>query len=181
MSTNTPHIQARQVGVMSWLSPSVTIRESHIVGKGLFATEPIKKDAIVAIKGGHIVPREVFLALKSSCQIASLQIAEDMYVCPLVESEIPHVMNYINHSCNPNMGLRGQLFTVAMRDIEVGEELTADYCIAYTESEFEIDCTCGAVGCRGRISSDDWQIPSLQKKYNGYFCQYLADKIDGIV
>ena len=166
---------------LSWLSPAVEVRKSAIAGRGLYAIERLKKDEIVAIKGGHIVPRAVFLSLSHACQVASLQISDMMYVCPLTDDEIPAVMNYVNHSCNPNLGLRGQLFTVAMRDIAPGEELTADYCIAYTDSVLEIDCTCGHSSCRGKIYSDDWKLSALQQKYDGYFCQYLADRIQGIV
>lgn len=166
--------------IESWFSDNVEIRKSSIAGTGLFAKHPLRKDEVVAVKGGHIVPKRVFLKLSTGCQRASLQISETMYVSPIVDAEIPKVMNYVNHSCEPNLGLRGHLLTVAMRDIDEGEELTADYCIAYTEREFEIECNCGAKDCRKHIRSDDWENKKLQKKYKGYFCQYLSDRINAI-
>src|SRR5258708_38238768 len=36
---------------------------------------------------------------------------------------------YLNHSCNPNSGIRDKVVIVAMRDIEKGEEITLDYSI----------------------------------------------------
>lgn len=36
-------------------------------------------------------------------------------------------MLYTNHSCDPNIGLQGQIVFVAMRDIAAGEELTHDW------------------------------------------------------
>jgi hypothetical protein len=39
---------------------------------------------------------------------------------------------------------------------------------------------CGSPNCRGLITEEDWKIPELQKKYDGYFSWYLQEKIDGI-
>lgn len=165
-------------GITSWFSPKVRVKESAIEGKGLFCTEKIFKDETIAIKGGHIMDTITFKALPENCRHAALQISDTLYLAPLEEEEIPRVMNYINHTCNPNVGLKGQLVTVAMRDIEPGEELTGDYCIAYSNDFFEFPCECGATECRGRVTSDDWKNPILQQRYAGYFCQYLQDKIE---
>jgi hypothetical protein len=43
---------------------------------------------------------------------------------------------------------------------------------------FEMDCLCGARQCRRTITEKDWQLPHLQKRYGGYFSQYIQDKID---
>jgi len=63
-----------------------------------------------------------------------------------------------------------------MRDIEPGEELTFDY--AMTEStQYSLKCECGAKNCRKLVTGDDWKILKLQKKYCGYFSNYLQEKI----
>jgi SET domain-containing protein len=161
----------------SWFSPSVEICDSTIEGKGLFAKKYIKKDEVVALKGGHTVNQEIFESLSDACRRASLQLSESTYLSPINDNEIPLVMNYINHSCEPNVGLHGQLTTVAMRDIKVGEELTGDYCVAYSNTFFEITCHCREVTCRKKITSTDWLDPILQKKYKGYFCNYVENRI----
>lgn len=163
--------------VQSWFSPKVALRKSDIAGTGLYCVAPLCKNETVALKGGHIMNAKTFEQLPSACKQAALQIAEQMYVAPMNEEEIPQVMNYINHSCEPNVGLRGQLLTVAMRDIEPGEELTGDYCITYSSEAFAITCRCKTKSCRKTITPDDWQKPELQQRYKGYFCQYLEDKI----
>jgi hypothetical protein len=164
--------------ISSWFSPKVYIAKSTIEGEGLFAKDRISKDELIAVKAGHIVPGKVFYALPEACKHAGLQVADDLFVVPIDEEEVPRVMNYINHTCDPNVGLRGHLETVAMRDIEPGEELTGDYCIAYSNQFFQFTCNCGAAGCRKQITSDDWKNPVLQKKYKGYFSQYLQMKIN---
>lgn len=163
--------------VRSWFSESVEIKESAIEGHGLFAKSDIRKDETIAIKGGHIIDKETFDSLNDFCKHGALQISPEMYVAPLIDEELKNVMNYVNHSCDPNVGLKGQLATVAIRDIKAGEELTGDYCIAYSNSFFQFDCNCGKDMCRKQVTSQDWQNPTLQEKYNGYFAQYLQDQI----
>lgn len=60
---------------------------------------------------------------------------------------------YVNHSCRPNCLSPGYDFEIAVRDIEVGEELTDDYGTLNLEWSFE--CRCGNPGCRGKILPDD--------------------------
>ena len=43
---------------LSYRSPKIKVRQSKIHGRGLFATDDIAKDEIVAIKGGHIIDRK---------------------------------------------------------------------------------------------------------------------------
>lgn len=61
---------------------------------------------------------------------------------------------YMNHGCQPNSMSPGLHFEVALRDIEVGEELLCDYGMLNLDAGF--DCACGAVGCRGRITPADF-------------------------
>jgi uncharacterized protein len=68
---------------------------------------------------------------------------------------------------------------VALRDIGIGEEFTADY--AMTEDEpYEMNCRCGSQSCRGIITGFDWQKPEIQKKYNGYFSWFIQRRIDAL-
>jgi hypothetical protein len=56
---------------------------------------------------------------------------------------------YMNHSCEPNCGGSEFWFEVALRDIEVGEQLTNDYATLYMRPSEVFDCRCGAPTCRG--------------------------------
>jgi hypothetical protein len=85
-------------------------------------------------------------------------------------------MLYSNHSCDANLGLRGEITFVALRDIGPGEELTHDWCMT-DDDDYSVSCACGAAFCRGTLTGKDWRRPDLQKKYRGYFSAYLAEKI----
>ena len=86
-------------------------------------------------------------------------------------------MMHLNHSCDPNLGIQGQIVFVALRDIEKDEELTFDY--AMTDDEvYEMKCNCGTPHCRGIVTGKDWMRKELQKKYDGYFSWFIQKEID---
>ena len=163
--------------LLSYLSPKTEVRESKIHGRGLFATADIAKDEIVAVKGGHIVNRET-LREKVTPHLGpvEIQIDEDLFIAPVTEKEREGSMLYSNHSCNPNLGMRGEITFVAMRDIRTGEELTHDWAMT-DDDDYSVECKCGAPNCRKILNGKDWQRSDLQKRYAGYFSAYLADKI----
>ena len=66
-------------------------------------------------------------------------------------SEDPTAWAPQNHSCAPNTAFSG-LDVIALRDIKPGEELTLDYAQFMHEGSEPFDCSCGADGCRGRVS-----------------------------
>jgi hypothetical protein len=85
-------------------------------------------------------------------------------------------MIFSNHSCEPNLGIQGQIVFVAMRDIEAGEVLTHDWAMADDDS-YEMQCRCGARTCRQTITGQDWRRPELQRKYAGYMSWYLVERV----
>jgi len=42
---------------------------------------------------------------------------------------------------------------------------------------YRFECQCGSKKCRKVVTWNDWKIPSLQKRYSGYFQWYLEEKI----
>ena len=165
---------------LSFLSPKTTVTQSPIHGRGLFANEDIAKDEIVAIKGGHIVTREILAELRPALGSAEIQIAGELFICPVHDEEREGSMIFSNHSCEPTIGVCGQIVFVAMRTIRAGEELTHDWAMTDDDDEEPMTCTCGSPSCRGVISGKDWQRADLQQRYAGYFSSYLPHKIQQV-
>jgi len=67
-------------------------------------------------------------------------------------------MMHLNHSCEPNLGLQGQVVFLSLRDIEADEELIFDYSMTDDEP-YEMKCRCGMPNCRGTITGFDWLKP----------------------
>jgi len=161
---------------LSYISTKAEVRESPIHGKGLFARTAINRGEVVCVKGGYIFDRSTLDAMPDWYRAAEIQVGDDLFIGPISEEEREGSMIFSNHSCEPTIGVRGQVVFVAMRDIEPGEELTHDW--ATTDDDgYEMDCRCGAPTCREVITGKDWMRPDLQEKYDGYFSQYLEDKI----
>lgn len=163
---------------ISYRSPKTEIRPSPIHGRGLFAKSPISKGEIVAVKGGHIFTRREWEEeVEPNLGSSEVQIAEQLYIGPVSRDEREGAMIYTNHSCEPNIALQGQIVFVAMRDIAAGDELTHDW--ATTDpGDYKMVCNCGTPSCRGVITGHDWMKPELQKKYQGWFCWFLQQRID---
>ena len=159
--------------VASYISPKAAKgRSSVIAGRGLIAVEPIARDEVVAIKGGHIMDTARLRSLPEHLQNSEIQIADGFHLAALHDVEYEPVMLFLNHSCEPNVGFAGNIVLVAMRDIAAGEELTTDYAL-FDDHDESMTCRCGTRSCRGTITGRDWQRPDLQRRYGPYFSWYL--------
>ena len=161
---------------LSFLSPKAEVKESAIHGRGLFGRDDISAGEIVAIKGGHIVRGDALRELAPRLGPAEIQIGDDLFICPVTEEEREGSMIFSNHSCEPNIGLRGQIVFVAMRGIRAGEELTHDWAMT-DDDDSSTECHCGARTCRGTITGKDWRRPELQQRYGSFFSAYLLEKM----
>lgn len=164
---------------LTYRSPKTEVRESPIQGRGLFARESIERGEIVAVKGGFVVSKQQWSELTRDLGSAEIQIAEDLFIAPVSQDHREGCMLFTNHSCEPNIGIQGQIVFVAMRDIAGGEELTHDWATA-DDGDYAMPCNCGAPSCRGMITGKDWMKPELQEKYTGWFCWFLERKIEGL-
>lgn len=164
----------------SYLSPKIKVRCSGINRKGCFAKKPIAKGEIICVWGGHIITQNEFNKLArgrfKNVDDYATKIADGFYLISCKEGGLEDD-DFFNHSCDPNAGINGHLLMVAMRDIRAGEEITYDYCMTDADYEYSFICSCGGRNCRGKVTTNDWKSPVLQKKYKNYFSWYIQDKI----
>jgi SET domain-containing protein len=169
-SPHVPHL------VHSWMNPSCEKRRTTY-GFGLFARHRIQAGTLIIIQGGHVMPIFQEPSLPDEMWDLPLQISDEFMIGPREPHDIEDV-DFINHSCDPNAGWKGQIFLFAMRDIEGNEQICFDYATAVSVPDYGFDCMCGAQCCRGRLTSKDWMLPELQMLYRGWFQHYLQEKID---
>jgi uncharacterized protein len=161
----------------SYLSPKIeAYPKANGNGNGIFAEEPLKKGELLAVFGGVVYEWDTFVTLPDEDRSLCIQVEDNLFLVPRPVGE----GDYVNHSCNPNAGLSGQIALVAMRDIQPGEEICFDYAMSDTKPYDEFDCDCGAPNCRRRVSGNDWKIRELQKRYAGYFAPHVQRKIDAL-
>lgn len=138
----------------------IYLGKSKIAGKGIFTKEVIKKGEFVCrLKGKkfHWKYNE-----KTDRELGAnwFGLGKDIWVDPAFP------LSHINHSCGPNLGMKGKIMFYALRDIQPGEELTFDYAISEEENSWRMRCHCGSKKCRGYMTA----IQELPKKV---FYEYL--------
>ena len=167
--------------LQSYLHPALEVREMELGGalkKGVFARAPLAQGELVAMWGGVIYGEKELVNLAPELRHYILQVDDRLYIGPPNLDSVDDA-EYFNHSCDPNCGLRGQIALVAMRDIQLGEELTFDYAMAESYDQ-DFLCSCGSEKCRGEILSQDHMLPELRERYRGYFSAWLEKKHQSI-
>ena len=164
----------------SFMSQKIEKRKSK-TGFGLFAVEKIKKGDLLidfSTGPGKFLTEEEAQVLYAQGNDYMLQIDDDLFFVATNKEELEDV-DFLNHSCDPNCGIRGTLQIVAIKDINPGDEMVFDYAMS-EYAEYEMKCECSSPLCRKVVTGNDWKIPELQKKYNGFFSTALQKKIDNI-
>jgi SET domain-containing protein len=159
---------------LSYIAPGVAVRDAGTKGRGLFAQRPFEKGDTIAACGGRVVEYEEFSRLGDELRTHSLQIDDALFLVCDPDFE---PVDFLNHSCEPNVGMRGNVLFVALRAVEAGEELCYDYAMSDTNDYDEFVCACDMPSCRRLITGGDWKLPELQERYRGYFSTYIERKI----
>jgi uncharacterized protein len=111
------------------------------VGLGLFANREITPgERILSIEGPLIDFAETKRRGRRECM--AIQIGYNNYI----DTRPPGV--YVNHSCDPNTGIRNNLHLIALREIRKGQEIRYDYSTTMEEQSFTMECRCGSPRCR---------------------------------
>ena len=146
-------------------------------GKAVYARNVIESGELIAVWTGRIVSTEELEELPEDIRRHTVQVEEGLYLASHGPDEGP---DFINHSCEPNAGLEGQIAIVALRRIVPGEEVTIDYAMCDGSPYDEFDCACGSPICRERVTGDDWRNPVLWERYAGHFSPYLERRIKAL-
>jgi hypothetical protein len=141
---------------------------------GIYANDWIAPGELLSVWGGNVLTYEQLSQVSTTKQCYSVQIDDGLYLATV---SAPESADFINHSCDPNAGLRDAITLVAMRLIAPYEEVCFDYSMADGSPIDEFDCACGTHLCRGQVTGNDWQLPALWERYDNYFSPYLRRRI----
>jgi len=159
----------------AYLTEKCEVRNRDVSGgKAVFARELIVPGEVIAVWSGRLVSPDELDDLSGVIRRHTVQVEEGLYLASLTPDEEP---DYINHSCEPNAGLDGQITIVAMHTIHPGDEVTIDYAMCDGSPYDEFECACGSSKCRGQVTGNDWRDPVLWKRYAGHFSPYLQRRI----
>ncbi|HEY0098290.1 MAG TPA: SET domain-containing protein-lysine N-methyltransferase [Pyrinomonadaceae bacterium] len=149
----------------------VYLAPSRISGTGVFTARRLRADEFVL---SFTADAAEFVTYAGTVRFPEqegnyVQVAADAYVLPSPPSL------YLNHSCDPNTGVRHATEIVALTQVEAGDELTFDYSTSMAEDGWEMDCACGSAICRGRIRDFrhlplERQLYYIERNVVGDFC-----------
>lgn len=89
----------------------------------------------------------------------------------------PEFLQYINHSCNPNVFFNPtDLVVTCLRRIEVGEEMTFFYPSTEWSMAQPFDCDCKSQKCLGRIQGALHLHPAILQTYK--LSNYIKQKLE---
>ena len=143
--------------------------QSKIHGKGIIATEKIKKGTkIIQYVGEKISKKEgdkrsgdrieKYLKSNSSGSVYIFELNKNQDIDGNFSF---NKARYINHSCNPNCEvdiIKDEIWISSIKNIKKGDELSYDYGYTFDKDDYkDHECKCGSKYCIGYIiSSDEW-------------------------
>ncbi|GGI19006.1 MAG: SET domain-containing protein-lysine N-methyltransferase [Oxalicibacterium faecigallinarum] len=138
--------------------PYITVRNSPIHGRGVFASRKIPADTfIVEYEGERISEKEASRRHGTDPDNPFHTFFFSLESGKLIDGGVDGSdARWINHACEPNCEAReekGHVYIYSLRDIKKGEELNYDYGLVlderYTKKvKKNYECRCGAPGCR---------------------------------
>ncbi len=145
---------------------NITWRWTKTFGFDVYAFRPIRKGEIVTAFDGRL--------LGDDFDDWTDEINNHVIQCgPSLWREARGLAAYVNHSCEPNCGIKRRFHVVAMRDIRAGESVTWDYEMTEKSWWWRMPCKCGAPTCRKIIGSYARMPKATRAKYKGFISSWL--------
>ncbi len=141
------------------------------LGRGLFARRKIKKGEILFLIKGKIIP----LTISSSSDSATLPNAIGVDDGVWINPHPNNALHFLNHSCDPNVGIKGRVTIVALKNIDKDEQVTIDYSITEGDKLWTLPsrCKCGSKNCRVKIKSIQFLPRSIYRSYLPFVPMFL--------
>lgn len=160
-----------------WFSDGLEVRDSAIHGQGLYATRLLQRGEIVLRLGGCLYSmsrRRSDLIMPST----TTPLCEEVILAEPADG-CRDYSDYLNHSCDPNIGFHDAISLVAVRDIQAGSELVLDYTFCESDEAWNLKgpCRCGSICCRGSVTGADWRTVSATDTNFAYYSPFVKRRI----
>ena len=149
--------------------PHCVVRTKRGFGRAVYAKAPIRAGETVAVFDGPFLD-ENFTDWTDDLRNHAIQYAKNAW------RDSIGIARYVNHSCEPNCGIKNYFSVVAMRDIAKGEQITWDYEMTEKSTWWRMHCRCGTPSCRGKIGNYANMPRAVRAKYKGFISEWLTKK-----
>lgn len=150
------------------------IGDTHL-GKSVFAARPFKKGDVITQFTGELFHKSKIPKSYRGERDRYMQVGKEEFLGPSGEID-----DLINHSCEPNAGIKftkSGILLIAIEPIEPGDEITWDYSTTMFENSWKMKCDCRKATCRKIIGDFMLLDRKTQEKYLklGVLPQYAKD------
>jgi SET domain len=160
-------VMRREVSNVEMANPSLIVRQTVNMGRGVFAVAPIATGTCIAVCQGWLATTDAL-----SDDWHAMQVGDDLWLC----SAGDHLDDCINHSCDPNAGfVTSEAALYALRYIAAGEQIGWDYSTSIAEVSWTLECLCGAANCRRIIHSWSELAADQRERLRSIALAYLRD------
>jgi uncharacterized protein len=149
----------------------IFIAKTKQIGKGIFAGKIFKRGEYIFTAKGKIV--KAVIKNKTDSKKWKCERCIGISKTKWLDPDKDNPLYYTNHSCNPNMGIKGNRKFFALRDIKENEELTFDYSATEGDIYWTFHCNCGHSKCRKVIKSIHSLPKNLYKNYLPFIPTYF--------
>ena len=122
--------------IMNNINTGVEVRKSSISGRGVFSKRDYKVgEKVIELNADILHADDVDWKSLGSKGYNYLQIGDFEYIAPIEPK-----LRFLNHSCDPNLGLKynnGKVKFVAIKPIKTNQEVNFDYSTNMIEEEDE--------------------------------------------
>ena len=146
----------------------VHIKKSNIHGNGIFAKKDITKNENIALIKGKVINHTVVNKKTSAIGPNWIGIGRNKWI-------VPRVFDRVNHSCDPNAGIKGSRTLIALKNIKEDEEIFIDYSTTEEDILWTLNkkCKCGSKKCRKVIKSIQFLPKVTFNRYLPYIPKYF--------
>ncbi len=149
--------------------PLALVKDHPRFGRGVFAADTIPAGTEIASFDGKEYHGLINDDFPDEIRNYPITFAQDR------ARDSAGIARYLNHSCEPNVGLRGLFTLVTMREIQPGEELVWDYDMS-EDTDWLMECSCGSPNCRREIRGFRHLPDSTRERYRGFISDWLVEK-----
>ena len=147
-------------------SKKIVLKKTLRFGLGVFAKKTIRKNEIVAVFDGPIYDGD-YEPWTHDLYNHTIQFGKNLW------RDSMGLARYVNHSCDPNCGIKKLFYVVAMRTIRPGEQITWDYEMTEKNPTWRLKCKCGSPLCRKIIGHYRMMPLEIRIKYKGYISEWI--------
>lgn len=147
-------------------NPKLYLKKTRKFGQGVFTRKAIRQGELIACFDGQRYDQH-FEGWTQDLLTHTIQYGPNQW------RDSKGIARYLNHSCEPNCGIRGLFRIVAMRDIAPHEQLTFDYEMTEKSDWYRLRCRCGSSRCRKIIGHHDRMPETIRKLYKGFLSYWL--------